>query len=69
MERDRGELLGQVRSLEAALNEALGVVTYECAGCELGSDTISVEVDDGGFSGLGGPMTAAATVEVSIVRR
>ena len=53
----------------AALNEALGVVTYECAGCELGSDTISVEVDDGGFSGLGGPMTAAATVEVTFVGR
>merc|ERR1712072_1156894 len=53
----------------AALNEALAVVTYECAGCELGSDTISVEVDDGGFSGLGGRLTATATVEVSIVRR
>ena len=53
----------------AALNDALGVVTYECAGCELGSDTISVEVDDGGFTGLGGALTAMATVEVSIVRR
>ena len=53
----------------AALNEALGVVTYECAGCELGSDTISVEVDDGGFSGMGGPLTASESVEVSIVRR
>merc|ERR1712167_518894 len=53
----------------AALNEALGVVTYECAGCELGTDTISVEVDDGGFSGLGGALTASGTVDVSIVRR
>jgi ELWxxDGT repeat protein len=53
----------------AALNDALGVVTYACENCELGSDEITVEVDDGGFSGLGGPMTAAATVEVTIVRR
>ena len=53
----------------AALNDALGVVTYACENCELGSDEITVEVDDGGFSGLGGAMTAAATVDVSIVRR
>ena len=53
----------------AALNEALGVVTYACENCELGSDTISVEVEDGGFSGLGGPLTASGSVEVSIVRR
>jgi len=52
-----------------ALNDALGVVTYACENCELGSDTISVEVDDGGFSGLGGPLTASGSVEVSIVRR
>ena len=52
-----------------ALNEALGVVTYECAGCALGSDEITVEVDDGGFSGLGGALTASGSVEVSIVRR
>merc|ERR1711871_58685 len=52
-----------------ALNEALGVVTYACENCELGSDAISVEVDDGGFSGLGGALTASGTVEVSIVRR
>ena len=40
-----------------------------CAGCELGADTISVEVDDGGFSGLGGALTASGTVEISIVGR
>ena len=34
-----------------------------------GADEITVEVDDGGFSGIGGPLTASGTVEVSIVRR
>ena len=51
------------------MNEALGVVTYACENCELGSDEITVEVDDGGFTGLGGALAASGTVEVSIVRR
>ena len=38
----------------AALNDALGVVTYACENCELGSDEITVEVDDGGFGGRAG---------------
>ena len=53
----------------AALNEALGVVTYECEGASSGATRSSVEVDDGGLFWFGGRLTAAATVEVSIVRR
>lgn len=54
----------------AALNDALSVLTYACAGCALGTaDEITVEVDDGGFAGLGGALTASGKVAVTIVGR
>ena len=52
------------------MNAALDVLTYECRsadGCGLGFDLIRISVDDGGFSGSGGALTASAVLNVTVV--
>ena len=53
------------------LNRALATLAYECwavDGCAApGDDAVSITIDDGGYSGYGGPMTASATIPVLLV--
>ncbi|KAH8067655.1 hypothetical protein JL721_7504 [Aureococcus anophagefferens] len=53
------------------LNRALATLAYECwslDGCAAGeADAINVTVDDGGFSGYGGALTASGSIPVVLV--
>lgn len=48
---------------------ALETLTYRCStasGCDAGTHKITVSVDDNGFTGKGGPLTAMATFGVEV---
>ena len=50
-------------------NRALETLTYRCSsahGCGAGTHTIAVSVDDNGFTGKGGPLSANATFSVQV---
>lgn len=50
-------------------NRALESLTYRCSsthGCGAGTHTIAVSVDDNGFTGKGGPLSANATFSVQV---
>jgi len=51
----------------AALNAILGTLTYATTLTNAGGDTISVSVDDGNTSGIGGAMSATGGIEVSVI--
>ena len=61
----------QLRGDMTSLNRALATATYSCEavdGCGGGvTDTITVTVDDEGYSGRGGPLTASETIRVTIL--
>lgn len=51
------------------INRALESLTYRCSsthGCGAGTHTIAVSVDDNGFTGKGGPLSANATFSVQV---
>jgi VCBS repeat-containing protein len=50
-----------------ALDEGLGGLTYTPAGGYSGTDTLTLETDDLGHTGAGGPRTATSTVEIAVV--
>ena len=50
-------------------NQALETLTYRCSssqGCGAGTHSIAVTVDDNGFTGKGGPLSATATFDVEV---
>lgn len=60
-----------VRGTIDSLNSALASLRYLCRiqdGCVSGlMDTLVVFVDDDGFSGKGGPLTAQESLEINLV--
>lgn len=51
------------------VNSALNTLSYRCStavGCELGTDKVNVSVNDNGFTGKGGPMSATATFSIEV---
>jgi len=51
----------------ADLNAAVETLHYRCVACAVNEDTITATIDDGGFSGAGGPLTATATIAISLL--
>jgi hypothetical protein len=51
----------------AALDEALEGLTYTAEASYGGADALTVEIDDLGHSGIGGPKTASGTVEITVL--
>jgi len=67
----RDDSVTSVRGAFDAVNTALKNVFYICRvqdGCVAGlEDSVKVLVDDEGFSGRGGPLTATTTINVNII--
>lgn len=50
-------------------NRALNTLSYRCStavGCDVGTHEVKVSVDDNGFTGKGGPMSAMATFSIEV---
>jgi hypothetical protein len=57
-----------IKGTIAALNGALGGLTYSPTHNYTGSDTLTLETDDLGHTGVGGPKTAASTVALTVTQ-